>query len=121
MSILNKYNEKTNVSKFNTTINNDVYKTLEEVYNGDYDQSDLTVYSLFTHNKSKYGESAVAVCKEFNVNLPNHLVDVVKDMISDNEVIELVNKHQVALKPYQYQSKHYGVGYSTEFIEREAF
>lgn len=115
MSILSKYNNNVNRFTFKQVDNPD-YKSLKELYkNGDVA---LFVGGLFVNTKSKFGDSPVAVCDGFNVNLPNHLLETVKEMINDDDVVELANKGDLAMEIYEYETKKWGKSYSVNFKEK---
>ena len=71
---------------------------------------------LFINNKSKFGDSAVAVTTSELVNLPNHMVQEVKEMMQDDEVMDLINNDKVMIKIYTYNNK-YGQCYGVKFEE----
>lgn len=114
MSILNKYNKgRTFVFETPETFE---YVSVEDLYNNTKD-TPVKLNALFINPKSRFGDSAVAVTDKELVNLPMHMVDTVKEMISDDDVVELVNNGKVAIQPYEYTSVKWGTNYSVNFIE----
>lgn len=114
MDILNKYNKK-------FTFNYDKMKErqyinlqgLVEKFGKD---KVYTVHALFINTKSRFGETPVIVTDDYIVNAPKHLLDTVKAMIEDVDVINLVNDRKVGFKIYGYYGKH-GKGYSVEWVQ----
>lgn len=121
MSILNKYNQG-NTFNFQTPTDFE-FKTLKELYkeNGTKEENTLPLKSLFINTKSKFGDSPVAVTNKELVNLPGHLLENVRGMISDDEVVELVNKDHVGIEIYEYESAKWGTNYSVRFVEQLPF
>lgn len=115
MSILNKYNQGTSFN-FQTPADFE-FKTLKEIYNDKDRENVLPLKSLFINTKSKFGDSPVAVTDKELVNLPGHLLTSVQGMISDDEVVELVNKDHVGIEIYEYESAKWGTNYSVKFVE----
>lgn len=114
MSILNKYN--TNVNRFDFVAKEGVeYKKLSELFESGI--KEVPIRSLFINTKGRFGDSPVACSDEFNVNLPNHLLDSVRLMIEDEEIINLANSGGLGIQIYEYESKKWGKNYSANFIE----
>lgn len=113
MSILNKYNKGT-AFEF-TTPTHFEFTTLKELYTQGVTERPLK--SLFINTKSKFGDSPVAVTDSELVNLPSHLLDNVKEMIADDEVVTMVNDGRVSIEIYEYTSKNWGTNYSVRFVE----
>ena len=118
MSILEKYNNK--VNRFEFEQERDIeYKKLSDLYeNG---TKKIQVLAMFINNKSRYGDSAVICTNGYNVNLPKHLLETVKEMIEDDEVVELANNGGLGVEIYSYNSKKWGKNYSVNFIELSPF
>ena len=114
MSVLNKYNS--NVNRFDFEQEKNVpYKKLSDLFNDNIKQ--LKIHSLFINTKGKFGDSPVATADGFNINLPNHLLDTVKEMIEDDDVIALANQGNLGIEIYQYETKKWGTNYSSNFID----
>lgn len=113
--LLNKYNKKVNVFKYEQ-VENPPYKRLKDLY--ELDETEILIKGFFINNKGYYGDSAVAIAEGFNINLPSHLLETVKEMLTDDEVIEMVNSDVLWIEIYQYTSKKWGTNYSVNFIEK---
>lgn len=115
MSVLKKYNSN-NVKRFDFEQEKNVeYKKLSDLYNQNI--REIKINSLFINTKGKFGDSPVATADGFNINLPSHLLETVKEMIEDEEIVALANKGELGIEIYQYDSKKWGKNYSTNFIE----
>ena len=67
-----------------------------------------TVYKLkgfYINKKGKYGDAPVAVIAGFNVNLPKHLLDTVKEMIDDAEIVQQINEGKAGFRGDTYTTK----------------
>ena len=116
MSVLDKYNN--NVNRFEFVQDKNVeYKKLADLYDANVKQ--VKINSLFINTKGKFGDSPVATADGFNINLPNHLLETVNEMIQDEDVIELANQGNLGIEIYQYETKKWGKNYSCNFIDFE--
>lgn len=94
------------------------YKKLEELYKEYGAGVEYPIRALYV-NKGKYGESAVAVTDGYFINLPSHVVDDVKEIIADDELVRMINDGFVSIAIYEYYSHKYdGVFYSIRWIEK---
>ena len=64
------------------------YKTLEELFKTNGKDKVYLVKGVFINTKSRFGDSAVAVCEEYYVNLPSHLVSTVREIREDNKLVD---------------------------------
>lgn len=81
------------------------YVSLEVLYNKNPDQIH-DVKALYINTKSRFGDApCVAIDPVIIVNLPNHLLETVKEMISDDECVDAINNNEVKFKIYSYKDK----------------
>ncbi|EZV76690.1 hypothetical protein [Staphylococcus aureus] len=78
-------------------------------------KKEYIVRALFTNKESKFGEQGVIVTDDYNVNLPNHLTDTIKDMRQDEDVVDIINAGHVQFTIYEYENKKGQKGYSIKF------
>ncbi|QCW21988.1 single stranded DNA-binding protein [Staphylococcus phage SA46-CTH2] len=78
-------------------------------------KQEYIVRALFTNKESKFGEQGVIVTDDYNVNLPNHLTELIKDMRQDEDVVDIINKGEVVFTIYEYENKKGQKGYSINF------
>lgn len=111
-NLLDKYNKSTRFA-FQTPENFEYINLvrLNNLYPGQTHQ----VNALYINKKSRYGDAPVAVTGTHIVNLPNHLLGTVKEMMNDSELVEAVNKHLVGFTIYEYDSEN-GKGYSVNWV-----
>ena len=106
-------------SKFNV-IDTDgyEYRKLEELYKEYGKEVEYPIRALYI-NKTKYGESAIAVTDGYLINLPSHVVNDVKEIIADEELVQIINEGRVSITIYEYYSHKYnGTFYGIKWIER---
>jgi len=115
MGILNKYNKKP-LFEYDNNKKREFAKLRDLVSIDGVGQKNYVVHALFINKKSRFGEEPIIVTENNMVNAPRHLLDTVKDMREDEEVINLINNRMVAFKIYSYSGKN-GDGYSVEWIE----
>lgn len=114
MSILNKFN-KGKVFEYNTEIER-TYVNLEQLFKKHGMEHIYSVQALFINTKSRFGDSPVIVSDNYLVNCPQHLTETVRDMIKEDEIVDMVNDDRVGFTIYSYKGKN-GSGYSINWIE----
>lgn len=114
MDVLGKYNRKPRFNYDNEKERSYInLQGLVEKYGKD---KVYTVHALFINTKSRFGEAPIIVTDDYIVNAPKHLLDIVKTMINDVDIINLVNERKVGFKIYSYYGR-YGKGYSVEWVQ----
>ena len=94
------------------------FRNLEELYKENGKDEVYTVRGMFINTKGRYGDNPVLVCSEYYVSLPNHLVDVVKEIRSDGELVEDINNGKVGFTIYEYiQPKYNKKCYSINWLD----
>ncbi|QXV86132.1 single-stranded DNA binding protein [Staphylococcus phage SAPYZU_11] len=78
-------------------------------------KKEYIVRALFTNKKSKFGEQGVIVTDDYNVNLPNHLTELIKEIRQDEDVVNIINAGEVQFTIYEYENKKGQKGYSINF------
>lgn len=114
MSILDKYNKKPLFHYDNEKVR--AYINLQGLVNQYGIKKVYTVHALFINKKSRFGDSPIIVTDDYMVNAPRHLLDVVREMLNDKEVIDLINNRRVGFTVYGYTGRN-GKGYSVEWVE----
>ena len=74
------------------------------------------VDALYINTKGRYGDEGVVLTMGVLVNLPQHLTETVKEMRSDNELTDAINKGEFGFKVYQYDGTN-GSGYSVNWVD----
>lgn len=80
-------------------------------------KKEYIVRALFTNKESKFGEQGVIVTDDYNVNLPNHLTETIKEMRQDEDVVNIINEGEVCFTIYEYENKKGQKGYSINFSQ----
>lgn len=72
-------------------------------------------------NEYKFGEQGSAVLDDVQVNLPKHLVPVIKEIREDEKLVQDINDCKVGFSIYEYQPKNYPnmLAYSIRWEEIE--
>lgn len=86
---------------FTNTQRYDEFATLEELYKRDGKDVEYIILGVYDYT-STYGRGAFAKSDGFNISLPSHMVDTVKDIRNDEESVEQINSLQVYVKIYTY-------------------
>ena len=101
-SFANLYNTEIH---FNINTEGFEYKTLEELY-----FSEDVVYpvrGLYINKKGLYGDSPLLATDEYYVNLPQHMLDTVLDILEDKRAVHSINEGSVGFSIYQYTQRRY--------------
>ena len=94
------------------------FRTLEELYKENGKDEVYPVKGMFINTKSRYGDNPVLVCSEYYVSLPKHLVDVVKEIRQDKQLVKDINDDKVGFKIYEYvQPKYNRKCYSINWLD----
>ena len=95
------------------------YTNLESLYKLNGKDKVYKVLGLYV-NEGKFGEQGSAVLEDVQVNLPKHLVPVIKEIRSDEKLVSDINAGLVGFKIYPYISKKYNVkAYSIRWVDIE--
>jgi len=114
MNILEKYNKKPVFNYDNQKVRE--YINLQGLVNKFGIDKQYEVQALFINTKSRFGDAPIIVTDDYMVNAPQHLLETVKQMMQDAELIELINDRKVGFKIYGYRGRN-GSGYSVQWVE----
>lgn len=93
------------------------YKKLGDLYKT-YGKDEVYVVRALYINDTKFGKSPLAVSDRCFINLPNHLVGDIEQIINDDELVEQINLGKIGFKIYEYVSRKYNkVCYGIEWVE----
>lgn len=68
----------------------------------------IKVRGVFINGKGNFGDHPVAIGENGLIDLPPHLTDVVKEMITDPEVVEAIKAGKVGFKVRSYDADKFG-------------
>lgn len=118
MSFANKYN-KGKERIFNIDISDFQFMNMEDVFKN-FGSSTIKVDGLYINTKSDYGDHPVAIDVDNGllIDLPQHMTEVVEEILKDSESISLIKKGYVGLRAQKYVSKKYKkTCYSAEWVD----
>lgn len=78
--------------------------SLKNLYNGKKGDNKYIVLGMYINKKSKFGDAPVIVSEECFINLPKHLLDTVKEMLEDKELVAAINKREFGIEVYEYET-----------------
>ena len=105
MSIASKYNHGTN---YNYKMPEGAeFKSLGTLYEELDENAVIPVYGFFINKKGMYGDNPVALSNGFFISLPEHLLDDVKEIMTDPEATEQISGGGLGLqiRPYETEVK----------------
>lgn len=79
----------------------------------------IPVRGMFINTKSQFGDSPAIITDDCNVNLPHHMVETIKEMLSDSELVAAVKAGKVGAKVETYAPKTCPelTAYSVEWVD----
>lgn len=86
---------------FTNTERYEEFKTLKELYEENGEGRRYLVTGLYTYN-SVYDCGCFAKSEGFNISLPSHMVETVKEIRNDKESVEQINNGEVFIVIYTY-------------------
>ena len=103
--------------KFNAEISNLSFVKLEDLYK-EAPTKEYVLTGLFINKKSKFGDRPYVATPDFLVDLPNGMLNTIKEMISEPMVVEAINNGQCGFKVVTYHSNRYNKEcYTVEFVD----
>lgn len=95
---------------FDINIKDFKFVTLMELFECYTGNTVFGIDGLYINSKSKYGEHPVAICatEGMLVDLPQHLVDEVKEILKTPEDVELIKAGKVGFHVETYTDKKFG-------------
>lgn len=94
--------------KFDVNTENFKYFSLEDLYKNNGKDYQYKLLGVYINKKSKFGDAPVAILSDKFANLPVHELDVIKEMLSDVEVVEAIKDGKLGFIIETYTSKNFG-------------
>jgi hypothetical protein len=118
MSFASKFNK--DVRKFTLDTEGFEYYNLSDLYENNGADEVYPLFGFYINKKGNYGDAPVAYTDEYFVNLPQHMLEVVKNIMTDEEGVQDINEGKVGFKIYEYMDeKHNKKCYSIRFEDIE--
>lgn len=116
MGVASKYNKQ---KLFTFSIPSEyIYHTLSDLYKKNGKDMIYPCFALYINTKSRFGNAPIVATNECLVNLPSHLLETVKEMLRDEEVIDACNDGKFGFQIYQYESKqNKQINYSVNWVD----
>lgn len=116
MGIASKYNTVVNRFNFQSDSTFDFFK-LQDLFMEDKDQV-WVIKALWINESGKFGASPVVTLEDRYINLPNHKLQLVRDLIADDEAVEAINNGKLGFTVYQYNDdKHDKTCFSINLVD----
>ena len=117
MSFAQKYNKGNIV--FDIDVTDFTFMKLADIYT-DYGKNVVKVDGLYINRKGKFNPHPVAINVEEQtlIDLPEHMTEVVEEILKDSESISLIKKGHVGLRAQKYTDKKYKkTCYGAEWVD----
>lgn len=115
MSVLNKFN-KGRIFNYDSNVERE-FINFRDLYVKSGDNTVHNLQAIFINTKSRYGNAPVFISDEYQVNVPQHMLETSEKMMNDSEVVDLINEGKVGFVLYAYKGKN-GDGVSCSFVEK---
>lgn len=118
MSFAKKYN-KGKERIFDIDITDFRFMSMEDVFKN-FGENTIKVDGLYINTKSDYGDHPVAINVDDGllIDMPQHMTEVVEEILKDSESISLIKKGYVGLRAQKYISKKYKkTCYGAEWVD----
>lgn len=79
---------------------------------------ELTVRGALISKGGKYGDSASLILDDCFMNIPNHMIDDVKELLGDQDAIDQVEAGLLAVSIYEYEDKNGAIQRSIKWIDK---
>lgn len=113
-NIINKYGSA--FPEYNFPERKRDFAKLQDLHEG----TRYTIEALFINTKGKFGDQGVVYTNGLIVNLPKHLLELVKELRANNDVTQAINERQLAFETYSYSTDEGRTGYSINITTSDA-
>lgn len=107
---------KHNATQFEVNTEGFQYFNLETLYENEGAGIIYPVLGVYINTKSKYGDAPVIISNDKFINLPSHLNDTVKNILSDMDDVASIKSGRVGMTIYTYDS-HNKKCYSVNWVD----
>lgn len=106
-------------NKFNFDGSNLPYEKLSHLVEANiFGEGEIVqVLGMFTHNKSKYGKTGVIVTGQYNIDVPDHLIPMIEEVLGDPMLIAGVNDGKCGFCIRSYQDDKGVTRFSGSFVD----
>ena len=89
------------------TFNSDALEWMDlNQYVTEHGNEPFEVKALFVNEKAKFGARPVVVSPTHKINLPNHMLSDVKEIMADPDLVAIINNGGCVFIPEQYEDKN---------------
>lgn len=79
--------------------------------------SPIPVKAVFINRKGQYGPRAVLVSPSFKINLPQHIIEDVEQILADAELVTLINDGKCNFVVSTYEDRNNKIRYTGSFVD----
>lgn len=99
-NLLNKFNGG-NRFEYDREVQRE-YVSLKELFTANGKEKVYPVHALFINKKSLFGDAPVIYSVNHIVNLPQHTLKMVEDIINSEEMVTAINERKIGFRIYTY-------------------
>ena len=92
------------------------YINLKDLFTANGKEKTYPVHALFINKKSLFGDAPVIYSNEHIVNLPQHTLKTVEDIINNDEMVSAINERKIAFTIYTYSDVNKVTRYSVNWV-----
>lgn len=115
MSFASRFNKE---KKFTVDTSDYGYTSLADLYNMNGKDMIYPLLGIYINTKGIYQDAPVFATNEFFVNIPAFLIDVAREILTDEQGINDINAGKVGFQIYVYKNKRYNKDcYGVTFVD----
>lgn len=92
------------------------YISLKELHTANGKEQTYPVHALFINKKSLFGDAPVIYSNVHIVNLPQHTLKMVEEIIDNEELVTAINERKIGFKIYTYTDVNKIERYSVNWV-----
>lgn len=115
MSFATKYNVLPNPFTFKTPDTHPYVKPADLVKAHGIEKT-YQVKALYVNKGGKFGDEPIIVTPDFILNAPTHILELVRNIVTDVDSVNQINDDKVFFKLYEYKNK-YGQQFSITWLD----
>jgi len=110
-----KFN-RANARRFNFDAKGNQFTNLRKLWDMDKGgEKSYIVRACYINKRGHYGDEPMCITDGWNINLPKHLLKVIKDILSDDDAVETINEGKALFQIREYENES-GKHYTIEFV-----
>lgn len=104
MSFASRFNKE---KKFDIDTNGFQYNSIVDMFNFNGENWVYPLRAIYINTKGKYQDAPVFATDDCFVNIPSHMIDTAREILTDEQAIAEINNGKVGFQIYSYHNGRY--------------